>query len=103
LEYKILHDPEYADLRIDQDALNQKNGSVADRLPVCQEGRQDSAAAMPVGHMQRMTWGMWTVGLLWGVSLSWGIQRDRKFRETGSSAVAPGCQRGSPWSTLSAN
>lgn len=51
LQYKILHDPEYADLTIDQDALNQlpENGSVADRLPVCREGRQDGAPAVPVG------------------------------------------------------
>lgn len=53
LEYKIGHDPDYADLTIDEDALNclPENGSVADRLPVCLEGRQDGlgADAMPVG------------------------------------------------------
>jgi len=51
LEYKISHDPEYANLRINQDALNQlpENGSVTDHLPVCQEGRQDGGPAMPVG------------------------------------------------------
>ena len=51
LEYKIEHDPAYTDLTIDHDALNNlpENGSVADRLPVCREGRQDGGAAMPVG------------------------------------------------------
>ena len=51
LEYKIVHDPEYADLTIDHEALNglPENDSVADRLPTCREGRQDGAAAMPVG------------------------------------------------------
>ena len=52
LQYKIDHDPEYADLTIDQDALNQlpENSSVANRLPVCREGRQDGAGpAVPVG------------------------------------------------------
>lgn len=51
LEYKIGHDPEYADLTIDQDALGSlpENGSVANRLPTCREGRQDGVAAMPVG------------------------------------------------------
>ena len=51
LQYKIRHDPAYADLTIDYDALNglPKNGSVADRLPVCREGRQDGGAEMPVG------------------------------------------------------
>jgi hypothetical protein len=50
LEYKIAHDPNYADLIIDEDVLSQLpvNGSVADRIPSCREGRQDGVA-MPVG------------------------------------------------------
>jgi hypothetical protein len=50
LEYKIAHDPNYADLIIDHDVLRQlpENGSVADRIPTCSEGRQDGGA-MPVG------------------------------------------------------
>jgi hypothetical protein len=51
LQYKIEHDPAYADLIVDDDTLNglPENGSVVDRLPVCQEGRQDGGAEMPVG------------------------------------------------------
>jgi hypothetical protein len=52
LQYKIAHDPDYADLTIDEEALEQlpERGSVAHRLPYCREGRQDgSGAAMPVG------------------------------------------------------
>jgi hypothetical protein len=51
LEYKIAHDPEYANLTIDEEAIAQlpESGSVAHRLPNCQEGRQDGGAAMPVG------------------------------------------------------
>jgi len=50
LEYKVAHDPCYADLVIDRDALRQlpENGSVVDRIPSCREGRQDGAA-LPVG------------------------------------------------------
>lgn len=50
LEYKIANDPNYADLIIDENALSQLpvNGSVADRIPTCREGRQDGGA-MPVG------------------------------------------------------
>lgn len=50
LQYKIAHDPDYADLIIDDDALRQlpENGSVAHRIPTCREGRQDEGA-MPVG------------------------------------------------------
>ena len=52
LQYKIAHDPDYADLTIDEEALEQlpERGSVAHRLPYCREGRRDgSGAAMPVG------------------------------------------------------
>ena len=45
LEYKIEHDPDYADLTVDHDILLQlpENGSVADRLSTCRDGRQDGA------------------------------------------------------------
>ena len=52
LEYKIAHDPDYADLTIDEETMEQlpQHGSVAHRLPYCREGRQDGGgAAMPVG------------------------------------------------------
>jgi len=50
LEYKIAHDPNYADLIIDETVLRQlpENGSVAHRIPTCREGRQ-AGGAMPVG------------------------------------------------------
>jgi len=50
LEYKIAHDPNYADLVVDHDALNQLpiNGSVAHRIPTCRDGRQDEVP-LPVG------------------------------------------------------
>jgi hypothetical protein len=49
LQYKIAHDPDYADLIVD-DVLRHlpENGSVADRIPTCREDRQDGGA-MPVG------------------------------------------------------
>jgi hypothetical protein len=51
LEYKIANDPDYADLIIDNEALDQlpENGTIVDRLLVCREGRQDDASAMPEG------------------------------------------------------
>jgi hypothetical protein len=52
LQYKIAHDPDYANLTVDEEALEQlpERGSVAHRLPYCHEGRQDGGgAAMPVG------------------------------------------------------
>jgi hypothetical protein len=52
LEYKIAHDPEYADLTLDEEVIAQlpDGGSVVDRLPFCIEGRQDGGgAAMPAG------------------------------------------------------
>jgi hypothetical protein len=50
LEYKITHDPNYADLIIDHDVLRQlpENGSVADRIPSCCD-RVQNRAALPVG------------------------------------------------------
>lgn len=40
LQYKIAHDPSYADLLIDNNVLYQlpENGSVAHHLPTCYEG-----------------------------------------------------------------
>lgn len=57
LRYKKQHDPDYADLQIDEDILMQLpiNGSVADRIPTCLEGRQDGhnqVPAMPAGPVQ---------------------------------------------------
>ncbi|KAK7049007.1 ATP-dependent DNA helicase [Favolaschia claudopus] len=52
LQYKIAHDPDYADLGApDDDALNQlpQNGTVVDRLPVCREGRQADGAPQAAG------------------------------------------------------
>ena len=54
LEYMIANDSDYADLTINEEALQQlpEHGSlpVAHRLPNCREGRQNgSGAAMPVG------------------------------------------------------
>jgi hypothetical protein len=51
LEHKIANDPDYADLIIDNEALDQlpENGTIIDRLPVCREGRQDNTSAMPEG------------------------------------------------------
>lgn len=46
LEYKIIHDPGYAGLQLDMDALEQlpEQGSVAHLIPTCREGRQDGIA-----------------------------------------------------------
>ncbi|CAK5270706.1 unnamed protein product [Mycena citricolor] len=55
LEYKIAHDPDYANLGApDEATLSQLplNGSVVNRLSVCREGRQDGQAAMPAGPVQ---------------------------------------------------
>ncbi|KAJ3505917.1 hypothetical protein NLJ89_g7163 [Agrocybe chaxingu] len=52
LQYKIDHDPHYADLVIDEEAVAQlpENGSVAHRLPTCREGRQnETETSMPAG------------------------------------------------------
>lgn len=51
LEYKIAHDPAYADLEIDQDALMSlpENGSVVHCITTCREGRQDPDSAVRVG------------------------------------------------------
>jgi hypothetical protein len=51
LEYKIAKDPDFADLIIDSEALDQlpENGTVVDRLPICREGRQGEGPAMPEG------------------------------------------------------
>ena len=50
LQYKIVHDPNYNDLNLDDEVLSQlpENGSVADRVPTCREGRQDGGS-MPAG------------------------------------------------------
>ena len=51
LQYKIAHDPHYADLILDNDALNQlpENGSVAHRVSTCIDRSQGAGPATPVG------------------------------------------------------
>ncbi len=47
LEYKIAHDPNYAGMHIDNEALSQlpENGTVVDRVSTCRPGRQDGQDA----------------------------------------------------------
>ena len=56
LQYKIAHDPNYNDLILDDEVLPQlpENGSVADHVPTCREGRQDGGS-MPAGP-DHTTW-----------------------------------------------
>jgi hypothetical protein len=52
LEYKIAHDPAYADLgRPDEEALSQlpEYGTVVDRIPTCREGRQSEGVPQAAG------------------------------------------------------
>jgi hypothetical protein len=51
LQYKIAHGPHYADLILDNDALNQlpENGSVARRVSTCIDRSQGQGPVTPVG------------------------------------------------------
>ncbi|KAM5545624.1 hypothetical protein V8D89_000662, partial [Ganoderma adspersum] len=51
LRYKIAHDPNYAGIHLDEDALSQlpEHGSIIHRLPICREGRQANSQAEPAG------------------------------------------------------
>lgn len=55
LQYKIAHDPEYADLVMpDEEVLSQlpENGTVVDRIPTCREGRQADGVPQPAGPIE---------------------------------------------------
>ena len=51
LQWKIAHDPDYADLEVDEDVLSQlpERGSVVDRIPMCRQGTATDDAGGPVG------------------------------------------------------
>jgi hypothetical protein len=58
LQYKIAHDPNYSDLIIDNDVLQElpENGSVANRIPSCRDNRQDELP-LPAGPGSAATGG----------------------------------------------